>query len=299
METIQLPSFPPLGRASCSLPVSLAAARWNLRVVGSATLPALRSGCRRFRRPSTLGRRSAFAAAADCVSLILPVNQGIVGAQHGAIRAASNLDTRERGEPEGTHGSGASGWRDATELRPRDVDSSAWLSGRPASSSSRPRTRCFCRCRNRLTWMDFHGRPAASGNEVAMSSEVVLLAVMVVHGAFLLLPSFGAFLILRWRRFVWIHLLVVAWYGLMPLTSIGCPLTAVENELRGKLGLPGYRAGFEQHYVYDRLGRYGILWTVWNLAAVTAAYALFLERGKLGTRTLRVDARDHGTDGLA
>jgi hypothetical protein len=111
-----------------------------------------------------------------------------------------------------------------------------------------------------------------------MIEQLALSAVLVLHAGILLLPSFGAFAILRWPRLLGLHVLVLAWYGLAPLGSLGCPLTDLENELRWSIGLPAYRVGFEQNYVYGPLGRWGFLWTAWNVCAVTAAYTLYFER---------------------
>jgi hypothetical protein len=74
-------------------------------------------------------------------------------------------------------------------------------------------------------------------------------AVVVIHLAFVLFVMLGGLLVRRWPRAAWAHLPAVAW-GIWIEASGGiCPLTPLENHLRGLGGEPGYSGGFVEHYL--------------------------------------------------
>ncbi len=72
---------------------------------------------------------------------------------------------------------------------------------------------------------------------------------MAFHLAFVLFVVFGAFLALRWPRLAWLHVPCAAWGTLVELMGWICPLTPLENRLRGEAGLAGYPGGFIENYV--------------------------------------------------
>lgn len=74
--------------------------------------------------------------------------------------------------------------------------------------------------------------------------------VVAAHFAFLIYLLLGGFLALRWRRTIWLHLLVVLWAIGSVTVHLDCPLTAVERWARRCAGLPPLPAGgFIDHYV--------------------------------------------------
>lgn len=82
-----------------------------------------------------------------------------------------------------------------------------------------------------------------------MAYTIASAAVLLLHLAFVLFVVFGAVLVLRWPRLLWLHLPAAAWGFFVELTGRGCPLTALENLLRQRAGLDGYAESFLEHYL--------------------------------------------------
>ncbi|MBI4006486.1 MAG: DUF2784 domain-containing protein, partial [Gammaproteobacteria bacterium] len=53
----------------------------------------------------------------------------------------------------------------------------------------------------------------------------------------------------RWKRLIWIHLPCVIWGALLEFRGWICPLTYLENYLRGAAGADGYSGDFIAHYL--------------------------------------------------
>lgn len=73
--------------------------------------------------------------------------------------------------------------------------------------------------------------------------------VLLVHLGFVLFVVFGALLVLRRPRLLWLHLPAVAWGVYIELGSRACPLTALENLLRLRAGLAGVEGSFIEFYL--------------------------------------------------
>jgi hypothetical protein len=73
--------------------------------------------------------------------------------------------------------------------------------------------------------------------------------VLLVHAAFVLFVVLGGFAVLRWPRLAWIHLPAAAWGAVIEFAGWICPLTPLENRLRGLAGDAGYPGGFVEHYL--------------------------------------------------
>ncbi len=73
--------------------------------------------------------------------------------------------------------------------------------------------------------------------------------VLAAHLAFVLFVVFGACLVRRWPRLLWLHLPAAAWGVFIEVSGRGCPLTLLENGLRLRAGLDGYGEGFLEHYL--------------------------------------------------
>jgi hypothetical protein len=78
-----------------------------------------------------------------------------------------------------------------------------------------------------------------------------LLADLVValHLAFVLFAALGGLLALRWHWVPWLHLPAVAWGGFVEVTGRLCPLTPLENWLRGAAGGSQYEGDFIARYL--------------------------------------------------
>jgi hypothetical protein len=92
------------------------------------------------------------------------------------------------------------------------------------------------------------GWPLAGTVELTVF-KAAAVAVVVVHGAFLVYVAGGGFLAWRWPRLLWPHVAAVAWA--VGIVAIGwpCPLTALERWLvRAGGGTPA-REGFVDRFV--------------------------------------------------
>jgi Protein of Unknown function (DUF2784) len=72
------------------------------------------------------------------------------------------------------------------------------------------------------------------------------------HFGFLGYLVVGGFLARRRRRTIVLHAAAAAWGVLIVALPIDCPLTAVQNALRARAGLPPLDAGFIQTYFAGR-----------------------------------------------
>ena len=88
------------------------------------------------------------------------------------------------------------------------------------------------------------------------SAEVVVL----LHFAFIVFVAAGGLLALRWPRIAWVHLPAVAWGAWVQFADWMCPLTYLEDALRGDMSQTG---GFVARYlmplVYPDLAQEGVL----------------------------------------
>jgi len=73
--------------------------------------------------------------------------------------------------------------------------------------------------------------------------------VMLLHFGFILFAVFGALLLLRWPRLIWLHLPTALWAMGIEFYGGICPLTPLENRLRAMGGKRGYSESFVEHYL--------------------------------------------------
>ena len=64
--------------------------------------------------------------------------------------------------------------------------------------------------------------------------------VLVLHLAFIVFVVAGGLLAWRWRRVPLLHVPAVLWGVFIELSGGVCPLTPLENDLRGAAGSAGY-----------------------------------------------------------
>ena len=74
-------------------------------------------------------------------------------------------------------------------------------------------------------------------------------AVLVVHLLFILFAVIGAFIVLRWRSLIWVHLPCAIWAVAIEWGGWICPLTPLEVFLRRCAGQAGYTGSFIGHYL--------------------------------------------------
>lgn len=91
---------------------------------------------------------------------------------------------------------------------------------------------------------------------------VLAAATMVVHFVALAYIGFGGFLAWRWPTSIFVHVFFAAWGVLVNITSITCPLTALENHFRHQQGLGELPGGFNEHYIIGVLFPEGYLHAV-------------------------------------
>lgn len=82
-----------------------------------------------------------------------------------------------------------------------------------------------------------------------MNAAVLADLVLALHLLFIVFVVFGAALLWRWPRLVWLHLPVALWGAFVEFSGAVCPLTPLENHLREAAGAQGFAGGFVEHYL--------------------------------------------------
>jgi len=81
-----------------------------------------------------------------------------------------------------------------------------------------------------------------------MLNLLLASTVVLIHFGFILFVIFGGFLLLKWRKLIWLHLPAALWGALIEFTGGFCPLTTLENRLRSPSG-ENYANSFIEHYI--------------------------------------------------
>jgi len=130
-----------------------------------------------------------------------------------------------------------------------------------------------------------------------MTARVGADALTIVHFAFIAFVLAGGFLVLRHRRWAWLHLPAVAWAAWTEFTATVCPLTPWENALRVAAGQAGYDGGFVEHYVVPIIYPRGLTHEVQIVLGVVvvalnaAVYALVAWKRNVARGTTAIPAR--------
>ena len=82
--------------------------------------------------------------------------------------------------------------------------------------------------------------------------------VILLHASFVLFVLLGGVAVLRWRRLAWLHLPAALWGAGIELGGWICPLTYLENYLRGMAGRTGYTMTFIERYLEPLLYPLGL-----------------------------------------
>lgn len=110
------------------------------------------------------------------------------------------------------------------------------------------------------------------GPEPLTNEMFQLLADLVaaVHLAFLGYVVLGGFLAWRWPRTLPLHVAVTGWALVIVTLGPPCPLTGLQDWLRGHAGLPALRGGFIDTYIE------GVLYPTGLTPVVQAGAALLI-----------------------
>ncbi len=73
--------------------------------------------------------------------------------------------------------------------------------------------------------------------------------LVIAHLAFIIFVLFGALLLLKWPRWMWLHLPCLVWGTLVEFMGWYCPLTPLENHFRELAGLQMYSGDFVMQYI--------------------------------------------------
>ena len=116
-----------------------------------------------------------------------------------------------------------------------------------------------------------------------MLAKLAADLIVLLHFSFILFVLFGALLLLRWRKLIWVHLPAVAWGAWVELSGWICPLTPLENRFREFAGQAGYEAGFLEEYLLpliypDALTRELQLWIGAGVIMLNLCLYLWLYR---------------------
>jgi Protein of Unknown function (DUF2784) len=81
-----------------------------------------------------------------------------------------------------------------------------------------------------------------------MLNLILADVIVFIHFGFILFVIFGGFLVLKWRKLIWLHIPAAIWGALIEFSEWICPLTRFENRQRSASG-GGYASGFIEHYL--------------------------------------------------
>lgn len=92
-----------------------------------------------------------------------------------------------------------------------------------------------------------HGLPFLAGS--AVPYRFLADAVLMLHLVFIFFVIFGALLLLRYPRLIWLHLPAVLWGAAIEFNNWLCPLTPLENHFRALGSELPYAGDFIAHYL--------------------------------------------------
>jgi len=73
--------------------------------------------------------------------------------------------------------------------------------------------------------------------------------VLITHALFIVFVIFGGLIVLKWHKVMWLHIPCAIWGALIEFFGWICPLTYLENNLRGAGNANYYESSFIQHYL--------------------------------------------------
>ncbi len=99
-------------------------------------------------------------------------------------------------------------------------------------------------------------------------------AVVVLHLAFVVFVVAGGLPVLRWRWLAWLHLPAAAWGALVEFCGWVCPLTYLENALRGEASATTFIERILLPILYPDLAQAGVLTPAVRIALGCAVVAV-------------------------
>jgi hypothetical protein len=113
--------------------------------------------------------------------------------------------------------------------------------------------------------------------------------VVVIHFAFVAFVVLGGFLILWWRKVIWLHVPAVLWSAWIELSGGICPLTPLENWFWIQGGQASYPDDFVGNYILPLIYPEGLSGEIQVLLAVIVIFVnvmiyiyIFIVRGRQG-----------------
>jgi Protein of Unknown function (DUF2784) len=82
-----------------------------------------------------------------------------------------------------------------------------------------------------------------------MGYHILADLLVGVHALFVAFVMVGGLLALRWPWVAILHVPAAVWGALIEFQGWICPLTPLEQSLRGAAGQAGYQGGFIEHYL--------------------------------------------------
>ena len=80
--------------------------------------------------------------------------------------------------------------------------------------------------------------------------EIFATLALLLHFSFILFVIFGAILILKSKKIIYVHIPAVAWGAYIELSHSICPLTHLENFFLKKAGKDQYSVDFIENYIF-------------------------------------------------
>ena len=80
--------------------------------------------------------------------------------------------------------------------------------------------------------------------------EIFATLALLLHFSFILFVIFGAILILKFKKIIYVHIPAVTWGVYIELSHSTCPLTHLENFFLKKAGKDQYSVDFIENYIF-------------------------------------------------
>ena len=80
--------------------------------------------------------------------------------------------------------------------------------------------------------------------------EIFATLALLLHFSFILFVIFGAILILKFKKIIYVHIPAVAWGAYIEFSHSICPLTHLENFFLKKAGKDQYSVDFIENYIF-------------------------------------------------
>ena len=108
--------------------------------------------------------------------------------------------------------------------------------------------------------------------------------VVLIHLAFIVFAVLGGLFIIWWRKVLYLHLPAVIWAGWIEFSGGICPLTPLENWLRGEGGQAAYAVDFVGNYLMPLVYPAGLTRTIQIVLAIMVIFINGLIYGYLFLR---------------